>query len=478
MPRLNVLLVSPKSYDDRHSQKVKAYKLFPYSIVYLANYLTKKDLCDIDYIDLVMETREDLYRRVGEERFDLVGFTSTPEARFSTIDTIQKVRAISPKTKIVTGGFFFTQTATDALKHVPEIDFVVRGEGELTLAELVKALSTDAQDVSHVEGLTYRCNEQIISNPPRKPARRIDEFHIDYNLIQKPGYDLLFPLSNWRDRDDIRAFPLMIGRGCSQKCIFCMHNFLGYRVMKLETIIETIDWAMVNLGTRYFMFADPSFSERGEFVTQLCNYLIENNYHIKWHCEGRADMPLDQLRLMSKAGCISIDFALESGSNLILKTLKKRLTVDKVEAFAQTCSELGIRMYFFTMISLPDEKPEHFMETLNIVKKLYQYGNIRTSIAPLIIFPGLELETIAKERGLMPEGFSWFDRDYQCRYRFVKPRESNMPHYLEHLTEEQVIEYLNEFRKFRRYVKYGRGPFPFFVTKAVKGISRLFSRRR
>jgi radical SAM superfamily enzyme YgiQ (UPF0313 family) len=428
-------------------------------------------------MDLVMEPPEHLYRRVAGEEFHLVGFTSTPEARFSAIDTIQKVHSLSPASKIVTGGFFFTKTATDALKHVPEIYFVVRGEGEITLAELVKALSTDAQDVASVEGLTYRSNGEIITNPPRKPALRIDEFSIDYDLIRKPGYDLLFPLRNWRDQGDIRAFPLMMGRGCSQKCIFCMQNFLGYRVMKLETVIQTIDWAMASLGTRYFMFTDPSFSERHEFVTQFCNHLLENDYNIKWHCEGRADMPLDQLRLMGRAGCISIDFALESGSNPVLKTLRKRLTVEKVEAFARTCHELGIRMYFFTMISLPDEKPENARETLDIIRRLYQYGHIRTSIAPLIIFPGLEVETIAKERGLMPEGFSWFDRSYRCPYRFINPREGNMPHYLEHLTEQQVIEYLKEFRQFRQYVKYGKGPLVVF-KKVAKNVRRLFSRRR
>ncbi len=155
-------------------------------------------------------------------------------------------------------------------------------------------------------------------------------------------------------------------------------------------------------------------------------------------------MPIEQLKLMRQAGCISIDFAVESGSDVVLKTIKKRMTVEKIERFGMTCHELGIRANFFTMISLPDETREEAAKTFGIIKKLYQY-EMRTTIAPLIIYPGLELETIARDRGVMPEGFSWFDRDYRCPYKYISPREYNMPHYLERFSEQDVLDYLEEF---------------------------------
>ena len=158
-------------------------------------------------------------------------------------------------------------------------------------------------------------------------------------------------------------------------------------------------------------------------------------------------MPIEQLKLMRQAGCISIDFAVESGSDVVLKTIKKRMTVEKIERFGMTCHELGIRANFFTMISLPDETREEAAKTFGIIKKLYQY-EMRTTIAPLIIYPGLELETIARDRGVMPEGFSWFDRDYRCPYKYISPREYNMPHYLERFSEQDVLDYLEEFRRF------------------------------
>ena len=80
----------------------------------------------------------------------------------------------------------------------------------------------------------------------------------------------------------------------------------------------------------------------------------------------------------------------ESGSDVVLKTIKKRMTVEKIERFGMTCHELGIRANFFTMISLPDETREEAAKTFGIIKKLYQY-EMRTTIAPLIIYPGLEL---------------------------------------------------------------------------------------
>lgn len=435
--RLNILLVSPKSYEESFDQKLAGYSLLPYSIVYLVNYLKKENLCNVDYVDLVMEPTENLFRRISEEHFDLIGFTSTTEARFSTIDKIGKVRELSPKTKIVTGGYFFSKTADASLRNVSEIDYIVRGEGELTLAHLVQMLSAEDPNINSIEGLSFRMGEKIIHNLDRQPGALLEKFLLDYDLIRKPGYDLLFPMKNWEEQEEMKAFPIMLGRGCNQKCIFCTHRHLPYRTFKLQQIISQIDWAMKRLGTRCFMFTDPSFSERGKFVVALCEYLIHHQYPIRWYCEARADISPDLLQLMNRAGCISIDFALESGSERVLQSLRKRLSLNEVDLFSRTCHELGIRSTFFTMVSLPGEREEDFLKTYQVIKRLYEYG-METSIAPLIIYPGTDLETLAKDRGIIPRDFSWLNRTYRCPFSFIHPREGNMPHYLEHLSEEQV----------------------------------------
>ncbi|MCM2284774.1 MAG: B12-binding domain-containing radical SAM protein [Desulfobacula sp.] len=441
MDRINVLLINPASYEDRFDQKLSPYKFFPFSILYPLNFVKKKNICEIDYYDIVIDGKDNLLDLIRKQNFDLIGFTSSPEVRFYTIDLIRDIKCISPNSKIVVGGYFFSQTGSEALENVPEIDYIVIGEGEITLYELVMYLNGQLSDLSEVDGLCYRDNGNIIKNKSRKPSKSIDEFVIDYDLIYKPDYDYLFPLKNWEAHEDIRAFPIMFGRGCNNKCIFCMHRHLPYRVISFDKAVEQIKFAINKFDTKYFIFTDPSFTERTSFVIKLCNYLIENKIDIKWYCEARADTPPKLLRLMARAGCISVDFALESGSDKVLRKLKKKIDVGKIKEFAKICKKCGIRASYFTMISMPDETIDDVNKTMNVIKKLLKY-DMSTSIAPLLIFPKTELEQLAIERGVIPEDFSWYDRSFKCEYKFMTPREEIMPHYIEGLSESQICDCL------------------------------------
>ncbi|MBN1556196.1 MAG: radical SAM protein [Phycisphaerae bacterium] len=437
MNRINVLLVSPKSYEDRFDQKTRPFHFFPYSIVFLTNYLRQQDLCDVDYMDLVKDSTDTLFSLIQNGTYDLIGFTSTVEARFITMGLIRKVKEFSPRTKIVVGGYFFSKTADEAMKRVREIDYVVRGEGEITLSELVKTISENRNDFQSIPGLSYRNNGNIVHNDDREPEKSIDKFRIHYPLINKPGYSLFIPFKNYENDPSKKAFPIMLGRGCNNKCIFCINRFLPYRVLSVSSAIEQIDAAIKEYDAKYFMFTEPSFTERKKFVREFCEYLINNHYHIYWYCEGRADTDLSLLDLMRKAGCVSMDFALESGSDKVLANLKKKCNIDKIHGFAKRCSELGIRCNYFTMVSLPGETLPDAYKTLNIIRQLRKY-NMRTSVSPLIILPGTEVERLAKERGILPRDFSWYDDNYQCPYSYISPRESNMPHWLEHLSESNI----------------------------------------
>lgn len=450
MSRINLLMVSPLSYDPKSSdQQLKQNALYPFSIIYPLNYLKRNDLCDADYIDLVMSGEADLLARVEREHFDLIGFTSTIQGRFHTIDLIRKVKRISPTSRIVVGGVFFTNTALEALENVPEIDFVVMGEGEITSAELVRALSRGETDFSSIAGLAHRQDGVPTQNEPRKEETDLEKFRIDYDMIAKEGYSQLFPLKNLEHRSDLRAFPLMLGRGCSNKCIFCIHRLLAYRVRSMDSIFGDIDWAIEHLGTRTFMFSEPSFTERKKFVEAFCNRLLSEGYDIKWYCETRVDMPLELLDLMHRAGCISLDFAMESASQRVLETLRKRIDFSHVEAFATRCRELGIATYVFAMCSLPDERPEDLDKTYQMLKRLYQYG-FESEPGVLMIYPGTPLERLALDRGVLPADFSWYDESYRCEYSFVSERNANVPHYLEHLTEEQVHDFLRKVHELKQ----------------------------
>ena len=222
-------------------------------------------------------------------------------------------------------------------------------------------------------------------------------------------------------------------------------------------------------GVSNFMFCDPSFCERKEFAKEFCTRLIRENVNIKWYCEARVDTPLELLDLMAEAGCISLDFAIESGSEKVLKTLRKNINIPQAMEFAKHAKELNIRTLVFFMVSLPDEKEEDALQTLRVAEKLAGYTRY-LDINPTFVLPGTQLETIARERGILPPDFSWYDSRFHNPYPDLGY--DNLPLYLEGLSVEFVRSIQNEFKrlKYSQYANLGD-----FARMMKKGVRRAFS---
>ena len=125
---MKILLVNPTA--KRYNPESIKWHFFPYSIVYLVNYLKKNNVCDADYFDMVMENEGRLYARIRKEHFDLIGFTSTSESRFDTIDIIRETKVVAPDSRIVVGGHFFSNTAEDALNRLVSMESSKEIKGE------------------------------------------------------------------------------------------------------------------------------------------------------------------------------------------------------------------------------------------------------------------------------------------------------------------------------------------------------------
>lgn len=417
--------------------------MYPYSLVYLSNYLLKNGY-SAEIIDLNMTSETELIEICKKEHPEVIGLTGVTVNRFSVIDLAKELRNIVPKALIVVGGKHFSFVAEETIEKIPEIDVVVRGEGEITLLEIVKAVESK-RTFNDILGITYREKGKIVNNPDRPTELNIDKFSIDYDFLPK-GYSNTLLMRNY-EKERIKSVPILLGRGCSQRCVFCTHNKIRYRVRSLESIIEEIEYYIKKFNCRYFSFNDPSFCERKKFVRRFCQALIDRRLDIKWYCEARADTPHELLQLMHEAGCISLDVALESGSERVLKAIRKRTDPLMVLDFVKECKRLRIRAGVFTMISLPDEKSEDALKTLKLVEELSDYAyNVMCSVTQIL--PGTELYEIVEQRRLLPEDFSWTNRDYQNGL----PSDfgpANIPMYVEHLDEEFIQWYLDEFKNLK-----------------------------
>lgn len=460
-----VVLVNPAIELGALAVKEETERMYPYSIVFLSNHL-EKNRVPTKIFDLTITPETELFAYIKEKKPRLMGFTSATENRFTTIHLIRETKKLSPNTKVIVGGRFFTFQAEQAIRRIPEIDIVCRGEGEITLHEIVKHLD----DYTNVLGITYRGeNGEPITNPERPVHWNIDELALDYQFLPK-GYPPTVTMRNF-EKEKIQAAPILVGRNCPHQCVFCIHRLFAYRARSLKSVFEEIDHVIKNYGIKWFMFTDPSFCERRDFIHEFCQKLIDENYGIKWYCEARADTPLELLELMARAGCVSVDFSLESGSEKVLKELRKDINPQLVLEFARKCKQLGLRSWIFTIISCPGERREDAEKTLEMINQLLELDgsdreiNIGTSV--MKIYPGTTLETIAKQRGILAEDFDWFDEKY--RSGFPWDVDANLPDYIEHLTPEYIQGFINKVN----YLGFKhRNTLPSLFKKTVKQFTR------
>lgn len=440
--------------------------MFPYSVIYLQNYLLN---CGIESVvfDLFHQSEADALRYcAGSERI-ILGVTSQSYTRYEAIDFIRKAKEVSADTVAVVGGKHFSFCAEETLRKVPEIDVVVRGEGEVTFYELIKTLSEDGDgDMSKVDGITYRERGAILSNNDRLPAKDIEDFSLNFEKLPTDNFRRGVFLRNF-ENEKVRSLPIHFARGCTRKCVFCSFGLTAYRVRKVDKIIEEILYLKDRFDCDYFTICDPSFCERRAFVKEFCERLVKEKIDIKWYCEARVDTPLDLLELMVKAGCVSLDFAIESGSERVLKAIKKNINIAQAMDFAKECRNWGIRTLVFFMVSLPDEREQDAMETLKVAEQLSGYTKyITLNVAQVL--PGTELEKLARERNILPKNFSWYDQRFDHNHTDLAY--ANLPLYLEALPVDFIRKFQNDFNALK---DASFTTLPDFVRMMKKGLRRI-----
>lgn len=466
-----IILVNPggkPELDALEKNRDSGIFMYPYSLLFLQNYLITNNI-QSQIIDLYMQKPDELFDIIKSSEKPIVGVTSEAHSVLRALDIIKRVKEINKNTIIVVGGNFFTKTHRDLLNRFKEIDIIVRGEGEITFYELVNAIQNNI-GFDKIDGITYRNNGSIIENKDRRLEMDIEKFALNYDklpVINRFEEGIL--MRNF-EKENYRCFPVFLGRGCSRKCAFCEFNQFKYRVRKIPDILKEIDYLIKNYNAKYINFADPSFCERKNFVKEFCEILIEKYPHLKWACEARVDTPVELLELMAKAGCISVNFGLESGSEKVLKAINKNIDLTKTLAYVKACHSLGIRSHMFLMVSLPEETEEDAMQTIKVCGELSKYVT-SMSLGVTQILPGTELERIAFEKGILPKDFSYYDeRFYHSHTQFC---DAHVPLYFEHLNIDFVEKF---FRKIMDLKAQKYDNLSVLIRKAKFGILTLHTR--
>jgi anaerobic magnesium-protoporphyrin IX monomethyl ester cyclase len=381
---VKILLVNPSYHD--------VYRTFdfvfpPLGLAYMAAVLTESNY-EVKIVDLNADQDKQF---IPDDNWDLVGITLDTSRYYKGMEYARMLKAKG--TKVVVGGPHASFMADEILGS-GSADFVVRGEGEHTILELVTALR-EGGNLEQIKGLSYTSGNQVRHNADRTYSDDLDT--------------LPFPARHLLDMDKYRTSKLgtrsitsiLTSRGCPYQCSFCASSKLAgtfWRARSVESIIEEMQYVKDTYGYRAFAFVDDNFTLNPQRVIDLCREICKRGWDVHWWCFSRVDTIVrnpEMVSLMYEAGCRSTYIGIESRNQETLDFYNKKISADISREAISILKNNKIEMTASFIIGALNENKEMVKDTLRFAKSL----NPNTvSFSILTPYPGTDLFEQVKDR--------------------------------------------------------------------------------
>ncbi len=292
--------------------------------------------------------------------------------RWGGIDISRLSKRILPDVPIIFGGPGATFLWQHLLKNFSEVDFIIYGEGEKSLIELINYLNDkNEKDLSSIKGIAYRKNGTPVLN---------DTMPLVENLDELPDPAKYFSFQH-----------IISSRGCPWNCKFCGSPRIWNRRVRFhspEYFVNQME-RLHRKGINFFFVSDDTFTLKRERVIRICKMILEQGLDISWVAISRVNIVDDEiLYWMRRAGCIQISYGVESGAPEIRKILNKNITNDEIKRAFKKTREYGLMPRAYFIYGNPGESRETINQTIRLIKEIKPLGAI---FYILDIFPGTEL---------------------------------------------------------------------------------------
>ena len=432
------------------------YRISNLSVDLIRFYLQDKGY-QVNYYDLSGSDPEykKLTNTLGDLQSPIIGITGYTRERFHAYRLIKKIKQEYPDATIVVGGHHFGYLPEETLENLPEVDIVVRGEGEVTFKEICDSVINNT-DLSDIDGITFRGHKkdiltgknQIISTKDAILERELDKFRTwDAADFKK---NLKWELTSPKMDPGGRYISIMATRGCPSACNFCSLSTDIVRFRSIENVVDEIEAKVKITGIKKVSFKDSSLTVNKNYVRQLCDEILARNLDIQWQCYSRVDMAPALLDYMRKAGCTAVEVALESGSPDVLKAIGKGISIEKYQKYCKHAHELGIKVWTFIIVSSTSETYEDALMTYDVLNEAsrhtYAFGVQVTRITP-----DTKLHKISRDNGVLPADFDWFDESYRNKEEslFNTDMYETLPLYIEKMSVKEIQIILEKYEKLR-----------------------------
>jgi len=325
----------------------------------------------------------------------------------SALKISQKIKEYNSNILVVWGGYHPSLFPEQTLKD-PLVDFVIQGEGDWSFLDLIKSIETKSS-YEHIDGFGYKKNNQLIFNPQSK----------FYDFNELPAWDWSFydverfiKGRTWSSPVEVRQLPVQSSRGCPYQCTFCINTILNcykkWRAKDIDKVLDEVEDLIKNYNVQWIKFRDEIFFLQKKRIIDFCDEIIKRKIKFQWSANSRVDffnngvVDDEVLLKLKKAGCVNLNFGIESGSQRILNLLRKQITPAQAIKSAEMCNKYGLKPVYSFIVGIPSETKKDLMLTYNLMKKLVKLCPDSVLLGPHLYrpYPGCELYNIAKKFGV------------------------------------------------------------------------------
>lgn len=344
------------------------YLEYPIYLAYTVAVLEEAGF-EVEFLDGVMDEMSipDFAEAVAKIGPELVVLEcSTPTINYD-LQTAKAIKETGEAFVALVGShstFFYQQI----LAENEAVDAICRGEFEITVRELARALADNAP-LSGVRGLSYREGGQVYVNEDRPFIQNLDSLPVPARHIVK---DKGYRSANYSGE---RPTTMVSSRGCPWQCTFCLwvETLYGhrFRARSAANVVAEMEHVVRDYGVDEVYFDDDTFTIGKDRVLEICRLIKGRGLEVHWICQSRVDtVDREMLAAMREAGCHHIRFGIESGSAEMLKRMNKGLSLERAMETFRICRELGIHTLAFFLFGIPGENQETIQKTIGFAKRL------------------------------------------------------------------------------------------------------------
>jgi anaerobic magnesium-protoporphyrin IX monomethyl ester cyclase len=389
---------------------------FPISLGYIAASLHAQGfetaIIELDTVN--RKTAKETVAFIQKYKPTIVGISVYQVNIELALDIANLIKKIAPQTVIVFGGPQITFMPKEALEDMPDVDILMRGEGEVVWPRLAHAIDKN-QDMNDIDGITFIDNGVIVDNDKRELIDDLDDIPSPYkNVFDLKAHSIALMLTS---------------RGCTFNCAFCYTPRAYNRRIRAHSVKRVIDdiATCVKAKIKKFYFADPAFTFDKKRTAQIMEEIVKHGWKIDIWCETRDDL-VDEtlLKIMAKGGVKYIAYGLESADEKVNKILRKKIDLENFKRIIVATHAAGITPEVFTLYGLPGQDKESCLKTIKFLKSLNVNLVGNSAGQQLNLFFGTDINDNPAEYGITVDDNNYplyFSPGIDYTTQYLKPSE-------------------------------------------------------